>query len=78
MKDGVKPSKIFVMKVEIEMEDDGRFIAKVPSVPGALVYGTTAKQVVAKVEALVLRILADRFDAGEESPEVTQVFTVSA
>jgi predicted RNase H-like HicB family nuclease len=66
------------MKVEVEVESDGRFIAEVPSIPGAMVYGSTANEAVAKVEALVLRILADRLDSGEESPEVAEVFTVTA
>ena len=46
------------MKVEIEIEEDGRYIAEVPSIPGAMVYGSTAKEAISKVEALVLRILA--------------------
>ena len=66
------------MKVEVEVEEDGRFIAEVPAIPGALVYGSTAKEAISKVEALVLRILADRLDSGEDSPEVAEVFTVTA
>lgn len=65
------------MKVEVEVEEDGRFIAEVPAIPGALVYGSTAKEAIWKVEALVLRILADRLDSGEDSPEVEEVFTVT-
>lgn len=66
------------MKVEIETEADGRFIAEVTTIPGAMAYGTTAKQAILKVEALVLRILAGRIESGEESPEFSEVFTVSA
>ena len=62
----------------MESEVDGRFIAEVPSIPGAMVYGETAKEAILKVQALVLRILADRIDSGEESPELSEVFTVSA
>ena len=61
------------MKVELEKEEDGRFIAEVPSIPGAMVYGSTAKDAVLKVEALVLRILAERLDSGEDSPELAEV-----
>lgn len=68
----------FPVRVEVELEEDGRFIAEVPDIPGALVYGATAKEAILKVEALVLRILADRIDSGEESPELEQVFTVAA
>ena len=66
------------MKVEVEMEEDGRYIAEVPSIPGAMVYGSTAKEAISKVEALVLRILAERLDSGEDSPEISEVFTVTA
>ena len=66
------------MQVEVEVEEDGRFIAEVPAIPGAIVYGATAKEAVRKVEALVLRILADRIDSGEDSAELSEVFTVSA
>jgi len=41
-------------------------------------YGATKKEAVAKVEALVLRALADRIEHGEEAPELSQVFTVAA
>ena len=66
------------MRVEVESEDDGRYIAEVPSIPGAMVYGATANEAIMKVEALVLRILADRIESGEDSPELTELFTVSA
>jgi predicted RNase H-like HicB family nuclease len=53
------------MKVEVESEADGRFIAEVTTIPGAMVYGATAQEAISKVEALVLRILADRIESGE-------------
>lgn len=66
------------MRVEVEIEEDGRFIAEVQTIPGAVVYGATANEAIRKVEALVLRILADRIDSGEDSVELSEVFTVSA
>lgn len=66
------------MQVEIEKEDDGRWIAEVPNLPGAMAYGATKKEAVARVEALVLRALADRIEHGEEPPELSHVFTVAA
>ena len=48
------------MKVQVEREQDGRWIAEVPVISGAMAYGGTRDEAVAKVEALVLRILADR------------------
>ncbi|MBI4625692.1 MAG: type II toxin-antitoxin system HicB family antitoxin [Verrucomicrobia bacterium] len=66
------------MHVEIEREEDGRWIAEVPALRGAMAYGASKKEAVAKVEALVLRALADKIEHGEEPPEVSHVFTVAA
>ena len=66
------------MQVEIEREEDGRWIAEVPALQGAMAYGTTRQEAIAKVEALVLRALADRIEHGEVAPEVGEVFTVDA
>lgn len=60
------------------MEDDGRWIAEVPEVPGAMVYGATREEAILRVEALILRILADRLENGEAAPELEKVFTVAA
>jgi predicted RNase H-like HicB family nuclease len=64
------------MKIEIEREDDGRWIAEVPDLPGVMVYGKTRQEAIAKVEALALRVLADRLEHGEEIPELREVFAV--
>lgn len=66
------------MRIEVEQEDDGRWLAEAPEIPGALAYGGTQAEAIAKVEALVLRILADRLDQGETAPELEKVFTVAA
>lgn len=66
------------MKVEIEIEEDGRWIAEVPALPGAMAYGSSRAEAVSKVEALVLRILADRVENGEDAPELEAVFTLAA
>ncbi len=52
--------------IEIEQEVDGRFIAEVQELPGVLCYGVSREEVLAKVEALALRVIADRLDAAEE------------
>ena len=56
------------LTIETELECDGRWIAEVPELPGALAYGATREQAVAKVEALALRILADQLDHAEAKP----------
>jgi predicted RNase H-like HicB family nuclease len=54
-------------KIETETESDGRWIAEVIDLPGALAYGATKKEAVARAEALALRVLADRLEHGETS-----------
>lgn len=51
--------------IEYEMEDDGRWLAEVVELPGVMAYGTTVSEAVAKVEALALRVVAERLESGE-------------
>lgn len=55
-------------KVEVDREDDGRWIAEVAELPGVLVYADSAKQAQAKAQALALRVLADRLENGDAPP----------
>lgn len=66
------------MKVEVEQEEDGRWIAEVIEIPGAMAYGASRDEAVSRVEALILRVLADRLEQGEPAPELANVFTVAA
>lgn len=66
------------MKIEIEREDDGRWIAEVSDLPGVLAYGKTRDEAIAKVEALALRVIADRLDHGESIPELDELFALPA
>jgi predicted RNase H-like HicB family nuclease len=54
--------------VEFEREEDGRWIAEVPDLPGVMVYGMTREEALRGVEALALRVLADRIEHGELPP----------
>jgi predicted RNase H-like HicB family nuclease len=60
-------------KVELEREDDGRWIAEVPDLPGVMAYGQSSSEAQAKVQALALRVLADRLEHGEEGPELVNI-----
>ena len=51
--------------IEIEREDDGRWLAEVPALSGVLCYGATRAEAVARVQALALRVIADRLEHGE-------------
>lgn len=66
------------MNIEIEREEDGRWIADVPDLPGVMAYGQSKGEAVSKVKALALRVLADRLEHGEEIPELRDVFAVPA
>lgn len=66
------------MKIEIEREEDGRWIAEVPELPGVMSYGSTREEAVSHVEALALRALADRLEHGEAIPELQELFAVPA
>ena len=66
------------MRVETEREEDGRWIAEVLELPGVMVYGQTREEAISRVEALALRVIADRLDHGEAIPELDELFAVSA
>ena len=58
-----------VLTIELEREDDGRWIGEVPSLPGVLAYGATRDEAVARVQALALRVVAERLERGEAPAE---------
>ena len=58
-----------MLKIEREREEDGRWIAEVPALPGVLAYGDTEAQARAHAVSLALRAIADRIDNGEPVPE---------
>jgi predicted RNase H-like HicB family nuclease len=62
--------------VDVEREEDGRWIGEVSELPGVMVYAPTHDEAVAKAKALAFRVLADRLDHGEEIPEIDGVFAV--
>jgi predicted RNase H-like HicB family nuclease len=49
-------------KIEFEREADGRWIAEIPDLPGVMAYGSTKQEAEAAVEALALRVIADRIE----------------
>ena len=59
--------------VELEREEDGRWIADVPDLPGVLTYGASREEAIARVQALALRVLAERLEHGEAAPELRSV-----
>jgi predicted RNase H-like HicB family nuclease len=62
------------LRVELEQESDGRWLAEVVELPGVLAYGATRDEALAKAEALALRVIADRLEHGERAPELNNLF----
>jgi predicted RNase H-like HicB family nuclease len=60
--------------IAIEQALDGRWLAEVPIVPGALACGSTCAEAAARAEALALRTLAERVKRGEPVPETSGRF----
>jgi predicted RNase H-like HicB family nuclease len=60
-------------RVDVDREEDGRWLAEVPELPGVLAYGASAAEAQAKVQALALRVVADRLEHGEAGPELIDI-----
>ena len=64
---------MIAFKVESEQEEDGRWLAEVVELPGVLAYGETQEAALSKVQALALRVLAERLEHGEAGPELLSI-----
>ena len=64
--------------VEIEQEEDGRWVAEVVDLPGVMAYGRSQEEAKAKVQALALRVVADRLEHGEAGPELLSISFAAA
>ena len=62
--------------IEFEQEEDGRWIAEIASLPGVMVYGQTRQEAKSKVEALALRVIADRLEREQDTMEMVQFASV--
>lgn len=60
-------------RIEVEKEEDGRWIAEVLELPGALAYGSTPSEAMARAKALALRAVAERLEQGEAGPELADI-----
>lgn len=61
------------LQIELEQEEDGRWIAEVPDLAGVLTYAQSREEALAKVQALALRVIAERLEHGEEAPSLLQL-----
>ncbi|MEX2223597.1 MAG: type II toxin-antitoxin system HicB family antitoxin [Candidatus Rokuibacteriota bacterium] len=65
-------------KVEVEQEEDGRWLAEVLELPGVLAYGQSQDAAVSKVQALALRVVAERLEHGEAGPQLLSISFAAA
>lgn len=56
-------------KIVFDREEDGRWIAEIDSLPGVLAYGATKAEAQSKVQALALRVIADRIEVDQSAPD---------
>jgi predicted RNase H-like HicB family nuclease len=66
------------MTIEVELEEDGRWVAEVLELAGVMAYGASRDQAIAHAQALALRVIAERLEHGEEIPDLAGVFSVAA
>jgi predicted RNase H-like HicB family nuclease len=64
---------VITFKIDTEREEDGRWLAEVLELPGVLAYGDSQEVVVSKVQALALRVIAERLEHGEAGPEYLSI-----
>ena len=62
-------------QIEFEQEDDGRWIAEIPTLPGVMTYGNSKDEAESKVEAMALRVIADRMEREKTTMSSVQFAT---
>ena len=67
----------FTLQIELEREEDGRWIAEIPALPGTMCYGESRTDAIAHVQALALRVLAERLE-NAEAPQAALSITFQA
>jgi len=65
--------EVTVFNIELEEETDGRWLAEVTELPGVMCYGADKAEAVAKVQALALRVVADRLEHEEGSGDLLEI-----
>jgi predicted RNase H-like HicB family nuclease len=62
--------------IEFEREEDGRWIAEIPSLPGVMAYGASKQEAESKVQAIALRVIADTLERDNSTTDHVQFATV--
>jgi predicted RNase H-like HicB family nuclease len=64
---------MMIFDIEIEQEEDGRWIAEIPKLPGVMIYGQTSEEAKFKVQALALRVIAEQIETGKAQPQLVSL-----
>jgi predicted RNase H-like HicB family nuclease len=67
-----------ILSIELEQEEDGRWIAEVMEMPGVMAYGITAEEAKSRVQALALRVVADRIENDEAGTDFSSISFAAA
>jgi predicted RNase H-like HicB family nuclease len=66
-----------IFRIELEQEEDGRWIAEVLELAGAMAYGPTRDEAMTRAKALALRAVAERLERGEAGPDLEDIAFLS-
>ena len=69
---------MITFKVAVEQEEDGRWLAEVLELPGVLACGQSQDAAVSTVQALALRVVAERLEHGEAGPQLLRISFAAA
>ena len=72
---GAAPRR-FVVRLEVEREADGRWIAEIPDLPGVMCYGETRQEAINNAAFLALRVIDERVEHGERLPDFDELVEV--
>ena len=54
-----------ILSIELDREEDGRWIAEAMELPGVMSYGATREEAISNAEKLAIEVIADRIQHGE-------------
>ena len=63
-----------IFRIQLERESDGRWLDEMPDLSGVMTYGTSRDEAMARVQALALRVIAERLEHGEAAPNLQITF----
>ena len=69
----VREANMCILKISFEEETDGRWIAEIEDIPGAMAYGSTKEEAKRKAQAIALHALAERIEHGEDTPGLDNI-----